>query len=190
MPPTREALLQTAHSVLKAYDTWDVDEILAFRDTTCSHQILPSSLGIPTMSNTEYAGFLKPMMSVCRNVKVYVRDGTTMVDTETQMVVMQLTSASDTPIGPYRNEYVLTLYMTEDEKPMVRKLQEFVDGTVSVEIMPKLKDWQDPIFQEQERHRILTASPQCSSLIAHSSGDCCIWISLIWLFGDLRSAIC
>ena len=61
-------------------------------------------------------------------------------DEKKNAVVIWARSTANTPIGPYANEYMLTLYMTKDQKK-VETFLEFVDIGVSRDFFPKLNAW-------------------------------------------------
>lgn len=51
---------------------------------------------------------------------------------------MHASSSAVTDVGPYTNEYVLVMRMTEDGRA-VERFDEFVDSRVSAEFMPRLR---------------------------------------------------
>jgi len=61
-------------------------------------------------------------------------------DEKNNVVVIWARSTANTPVGPYANEYMLTLYMTKDQKK-VKTFLEFVDIGVSRDFFPKLNAW-------------------------------------------------
>ena len=105
---------------------------MSIRSPNCIQHVLPASLKVPSMNNSEYRKFFRLSIPVYRNFTVTAIDGgETMVDVEKRMVSMYTKSRADTDYGEYRNEYSLTARMTEDGK-QVEEVWEFVDSHYSV----------------------------------------------------------
>ncbi|KAH7087114.1 hypothetical protein FB567DRAFT_602682 [Paraphoma chrysanthemicola] len=134
---TLAAQKATTQAVLDAYNAWDLDAILAFRAPDCQQQVLPASMGRPSMSNSEYRERLKILLPWFRKFTVTVH--TTVHDAEQHTCMMHATSTAETDIGPYANEYALVLHFTEDGKKVVRFL-EYVDSKYSSEFFAKLAE--------------------------------------------------
>lgn len=60
----------TTQTVLDAYNAWDMEKILAFRAPDCKQQVIPASMGRPSMSNDEYRERLKQILPCFRNFTV------------------------------------------------------------------------------------------------------------------------
>jgi hypothetical protein len=60
----------TAKAAIAAYNAWDIDQILAFRAPSCIHQVLPASLGRPSMDNATYRTSFSAAMPPFRNFQV------------------------------------------------------------------------------------------------------------------------
>jgi hypothetical protein len=67
---TLAAQKQTTQAVLDAYNAWDLEKILAFRAPNCQQQVLPASMGRPSMSNDEYRERLKQLLPLFRKFTV------------------------------------------------------------------------------------------------------------------------
>jgi hypothetical protein len=67
---TLAAQKETTRAVLDAYNTWDLEKILAFRAPECIQQILPASMGRPSQNNTEYRERLTQIMPWFRKFTV------------------------------------------------------------------------------------------------------------------------
>jgi hypothetical protein len=61
----------TTSSLITAYNTWSIDAILAVRAPTCIHQVLPLSLGRPSMTNAEYRERFGTFMPLFENFTVH-----------------------------------------------------------------------------------------------------------------------
>ena len=60
----------TTQTVLDAYNAWDMEKILAFRAPDCTQQVLPASMGRPSMSNDAYRQRLKQTLPWFKNFTV------------------------------------------------------------------------------------------------------------------------
>jgi hypothetical protein len=67
---TLAAQKQTTQAVLDAYNSWDLEKILAFRAPNCEQQILPASMGRPSMGNSEYRVRMKEILPLFRKFTV------------------------------------------------------------------------------------------------------------------------
>ena len=138
--PLRSTLQETASSLLAGYNAWSISAILAPRSSTCTHEILPHSLRIPSMKNDEYVTYFTPSLSVFRNFTVKAHE--TIVDEEARKVVMLASSTAETDIGPYNNEYVLVIEMGRDGR-QVEKIIEWVDSGYAVKYFGQLRQATD-----------------------------------------------
>ena len=138
--PSRSTLLATASSVVAGYNAWSIPAILAPRSSTCTHEILPHSLRIPSMNNDEYTTYFAPSLPMFRNFTVKVHES--IVDEEARKVVMLASSTAETDIGPYNNEYVLVVEMGRDGR-QVEKVIEWVDSGYSVKYLGRLRQATD-----------------------------------------------
>ncbi|MCJ1307163.1 hypothetical protein MMC25_000809 [Agyrium rufum] len=136
MTAARETLIATAQTVFDAYNSWSFDAIVAFRTDDCVQQILPASLGRPPVNNTEFEATLKPIMPAFRDWTLTMHD--MVVDEVAGKVVMHVSSNAVTDIGPYDNEYILILTMTEDGTK-VKKFVQFADSAYSKEYLGSLR---------------------------------------------------
>ena len=134
--PTRSTLVATAQSVLDGYNAWSMEAILAPRSNNCTQYILPHSLGIPPMDNSQYASFFRPNLPNFRNFHVDAQE--TVVDAEARKVVMVASSTADTDIGTYANEYVLVIEMGRDGR-QAERVVEWADSGYSVRFLGHLR---------------------------------------------------
>lgn len=65
-----EAQMETAQTVIDAYNAWDIDAILAYRTPDCQHQVLPSSMARAAQTNGEYRRYLSTIMPMFSNFTV------------------------------------------------------------------------------------------------------------------------
>lgn len=128
-------LLRTAMAVIAGYNEWNTDAILAPRASNCTQRTFPARLGVTPLNNTAYAGFITTIMPYFANFTVTVLD--TYVDEANNRVAMQALGSADSVIGPYRNEYVVMMKMTEDQTK-VWEVREFIDSEVRAAFFPEL----------------------------------------------------
>ncbi|KAK4692358.1 hypothetical protein P7C71_g4828, partial [Lecanoromycetidae sp. Uapishka_2] len=133
---SRSTLLATAQSAIESYNKWDKSVILAVRAPDCIHQILPASTLQPPMNNEAYSGFLDIILPIFRDMHLTVHDAT--VDEVEKRVVMHASSKGRTDVGEYGNEYMFSMWMTDDGK-MVKRLEEFADSKYSKDYFDKLR---------------------------------------------------
>lgn len=134
---SRQTLLSTAQEAIQGYNTWTLESILSFRAPTCLHYVLPSSLHRPPLNNEQYAALFHPIMPAFEGFHLTVHDS--IVDEAARKVLKHASSSASTALGPYNNEYMLILHMTEDGRK-VEKFYEFVDSAYSADYMRRLKD--------------------------------------------------
>ncbi|KAL5117053.1 hypothetical protein ACEQ8H_005012 [Pleosporales sp. CAS-2024a] len=121
--------------MIEGYNAWNMDAILAPRAPNCTHRVYPNRLGRPTMNNTEYEAYFSAFLPYFANFRVTVLDA--YVDEEANQVALQAASTATSAIGPYANEYVLLIKMTES-KTHVYEIREFVDSEASANFFPNL----------------------------------------------------
>lgn len=128
-------LLTTALAVIAGYNQWDKDAILAPRAPNCTQRTFPERLGVAPLNNTAYGAFISQIMPYFANFTVNITD--TFVDEANNRVAMQARGSADSVIGPYRNEYVVMMKMTE-EQDKVWEVREFIDSEVRAAFFPEL----------------------------------------------------
>jgi ketosteroid isomerase-like protein len=146
---------QTTQAVLDAYNSWDLEKILAFRAPNCEQQVLPASMGRPSMNNSEYRTRMKELLPLFRKFTVtltsfahdtyeqltssQVTVHTAVHDADEHKCIMHATSTAETDIGPYGNEYALVLFFTDDGKK-VTKFLEYVDSAYAMQFFARLAE--------------------------------------------------
>ncbi|KAF2106014.1 hypothetical protein BDV96DRAFT_591703 [Lophiotrema nucula] len=132
MPTLRELAVEA----IGGYNKWNMDAIMAYRDETCVHEILPKSLQQPTRNNTEYRAYFAAQLPLFEKFHVIVSD--VFEDVAQNRVAVWCSSTAETPIGPYKNEYVMMFYFDGEGKKVV-KIKEFVDSAGSKWFFGKLE---------------------------------------------------
>ncbi|KAH7040853.1 uncharacterized protein B0I36DRAFT_16186 [Microdochium trichocladiopsis] len=134
---SQSRLLKATTGVVEAYNSWDLDKIMAIRAPECITQVLPRSLGRPEMKNDEYSKYLGGFMSAFTNFHVTINE--VVEDPVHNKVSVWAQSTADTPVGPYANEYMLLLHFDEAHEKLV-KFYEFVDSKYTVEHFTKVRE--------------------------------------------------
>ncbi|KAF3768081.1 hypothetical protein M406DRAFT_329121 [Cryphonectria parasitica EP155] len=122
--PRRKLAIQ----VIDSYRSWDLDKIMSLRADDCVTVILPKSLGQPEMDNAAYRKFFSFSLPLFQDFNPQIQD--IIEDEKGNKVTLWCTSTADTVIGPYANEYMITLHFNEACDKVVRFL-EFVDSHVA-----------------------------------------------------------
>ncbi|KAH8885470.1 hypothetical protein GQ53DRAFT_751190 [Thozetella sp. PMI_491] len=128
---------KTAAQILETYNVWDLDQIMSYRAEDCVHEILPKALKMPDMDNATYRTYFGGMMPHYRNFRVEAHDFCE--DEADNKIVVHASSSAETDIGPYSNEYMLTLIFNEAGDKIVR-MKEFVDSRGSAEFTIRLRE--------------------------------------------------
>lgn len=134
VPPSQ--LEATIHRIVDAYNSWDIDAIMAPRAPECIHEILPLSLKQPPLTNEQYRAHFATVIPQFQNFKVDVLD--LVVDEKRNKVVAHARSTADTAVGLYQNEYSFFLDLTPDGKQILR-MQEFVDSGFYQDFFARLR---------------------------------------------------
>lgn len=132
---TPSKLLTTALAFIAGYNEWNMDAILAPRAENCMHRVYPARLSRPNMNNTEYRTYFSAFLPLYKDFNVMIIDA--YVDESANRVALQATSTATSVIGPYANEYVLMLKMTECQDK-IYEVREFVDSEYSAQFFANL----------------------------------------------------
>lgn len=138
MSPIRDALIQTANSYVAGFNTNTAEGVIACRTADCKQIIRPSNVpppwNSPPRTNQEYQDFVVPGFKHIRNPKINLAEGEDMlVDEASRKVMLHLTSTGETDFGPYANEYMIVLKMTEDGT-QIKEIVEFIDSATCRDI--------------------------------------------------------
>jgi ketosteroid isomerase-like protein len=138
MSSIRETLIKTANSYIEGFNTNTAEGVIACRTPDCKQVICPSSVPppwySPPRSNEEYQAFVVPGFKMLRNVKISLVEGEDMlVDETSHKVLLHLKSTGETDFGPYANEYMIVLKMTEDGT-QIKEIVEFIDSATTRDI--------------------------------------------------------
>ena len=138
MSPIRDNLIQTASSYIAGFNTNTAEGVIASRTADCKQIIRPSSVpppwNSPPRTNEEYQGFVVPGFKMLRNVKISLAEGEEMlVDEVSRKVMLHLTSTGESDFGPYANEYMIVLKMTDDGT-QIKEIVEFIDSATCRDI--------------------------------------------------------
>lgn len=138
----RDTLIQTANSYIAGFNTNTAEGVIACRTAGCKQVIHPSSVpppwNSPPRTNEEYQGFVVPGFKMLRNIQISLAKGEDMlVDEVSRKVLLHLTSTGETDFGPYANEYMIVLKMT-DSGTQIKEIVEFIDSATTRDIAASL----------------------------------------------------
>ncbi|EXJ82033.1 hypothetical protein A1O1_08101 [Capronia coronata CBS 617.96] len=139
MAPTRAQLLSTSDKFIRAYNEWTIASILSVRSSGCIHRTLPASRARKPKNNVEFARFLKPLLSVYRELTLSnIDEAETVIDVKKRKVVLHLKSHADTDAGPYENEYFFILTMSQDGD-LIDEVVEYLDSGYTDDFAERLQ---------------------------------------------------
>lgn len=148
MSPIRDTLIKTANSYIAGFNTNTAEGVIASRTPDCKQVIRPSSVpppwNHPPRTNEEYQAFVVPGFKMVRNVQISLAEGEDMlVDEVSRKVLLHLTSTGETDFGPYANEYMILLKMTDDGM-LIKDIVEFIDSATIRDIAAGLAEQVKP----------------------------------------------
>lgn len=135
MSSIRDTLIKTANSYIDGFNTNTAEGVIASRTADCRQVIRPSSVPPPfstePRTNKEYQDFVVSGFKMMRNLRLRLAEGEDMlVDEVARKVLLHLTSTGESDFGPYANEYMIVLTMTEDGT-LIKEIMEFIDSATS-----------------------------------------------------------
>jgi len=140
----RQTLLDTVNGYISGFNNPgpDLSGVVALRTPDCNQRILPANLGAPPFTNEGYVAYSRRLRTIITNFEVRIspsgeNEAPIVVDEQARIVVLSLASTGDTPLGPYANEYCITLAMTSDGK-MIREVTEFIDSRATAEFLERV----------------------------------------------------
>ncbi|KXT18187.1 hypothetical protein AC579_7715 [Pseudocercospora musae] len=117
-----------------------INQVFELRTRDCEQWTLPESLGIPSMTSSEYREFLEGIVRMgWEGMKMTSEK--MMIDVEGMKMVIHAKTKGMTPVGEYLQEYVFMLEVQEEEESgglKVKKVEEFVDSKFDAEFRGKL----------------------------------------------------
>lgn len=148
MSSIRDTLIKTANSYIAGFNTNTAEGVIACRTADCKQTILPSSVpppwSSPPRTNEEYQAFVVPGFKMIRNVQISLAEGEDMlVDEVSRKVLLHLTSTGETDFGPYANEYMIVLKMTDDGT-LIKEIVEFIDSATVRDLAAGLAEHAKP----------------------------------------------
>lgn len=148
MSPIRDTLSHTANCYIAGFNTNTAEGVIACRTADCKQIIRPYSApppwNSPPRTNEEYQAFVVPGFKTVRNVKISLAEGEDMlVDEVSRKVLLHLTSTGETDFGPYANEYMIVLKMTDDGK-QIKEIVEFIDSATCRDIAASIAQHAKP----------------------------------------------
>ncbi|KAL2826211.1 hypothetical protein BDW59DRAFT_161050 [Aspergillus cavernicola] len=145
MASTREKLLATTFKFAAAFNDWDVDEILALRSENCLlHPCCPSFTARPFNKEETRTASLEWASLTSHHRFRIIDKSNILVDEAAKKVMLRGRVTADTVVGPYENDYIYILRMTED-CTLVDEIWYFYDTLRIQELLDRLAANQMPL---------------------------------------------
>jgi hypothetical protein len=111
MSATREQYLALARKFIEAWKTWTPESMLSFRTPDCTHEVFPSTLGVPVMSYNDYRKFMIFGSSIVFPPwTIEYDEDRTVVDHEKRKMVMYAKSSARNILREHRQEYIMVRF--------------------------------------------------------------------------------
>ncbi|KAK3116435.1 hypothetical protein LTR53_003228 [Teratosphaeriaceae sp. CCFEE 6253] len=141
MPSNLEANMRstTEGFVYSFNGRWAPGATMAYRAPQCEHAMLPSTLGLGSnkKNNDEWAAHFKRLDGIVTDAKTTIHDY--MAVASERRVVCRTSLVANTPVGPYKNDYVWFFTFDEGGEKIV-SITEFLDSKAGAELLAKLTD--------------------------------------------------
>jgi len=138
MAPTRAQLLETAIALVRSFETWTIDAVLAQRSPKSTQQVLPKSLGRPVQDLEGFRRYLEHLiLLVPDGFKVDAHYKEPIVDEATRKVAVFAWCSANTVVGPYENEYIFVIQLNEDGT-LADKVEEYLDSQLLRDVESRL----------------------------------------------------
>ncbi|KAI1846957.1 hypothetical protein JX266_006832 [Neoarthrinium moseri] len=138
MPSTK--LLITAQAFMDAYKSWDLEKLMSLRSADCVQRIFPQNLPVPARNNDDFREYFQSIQSIFKDWETETLE--TIVDATAHKVVIHGICKASTIIGPFTNEVMFVLKMTEDDA-LIKDIKEFVDSAASRDFFIRLRETQN-----------------------------------------------
>ena len=127
---------KTAEAVVAAFNSMDVDSIIAHRSPDCLRHFIPKSMGFPPQNNTTYGRSLHQLSGIFHNFSCIIDD--LVEDRQTKRICLHLSARGDTMAGEYVNEYMWLLDFDESGEKITCS-KEYSDTILARDFFPKLE---------------------------------------------------
>ncbi|KAF2762824.1 hypothetical protein EJ05DRAFT_16639 [Pseudovirgaria hyperparasitica] len=134
-PVSRHTLEALLTRFVAGWNTWTVPAIISLRTPTCTHTVLPRSIGTRPMDNAQYGRYLTRLKSVFADFTLELESF--VIDPSARSFMLYGRGIAHTPIGTYRNEYACRVRASPDGSA-VEEVVEFVDSKVTEEFFGRL----------------------------------------------------
>ncbi|KAF2838279.1 hypothetical protein M501DRAFT_1005151 [Patellaria atrata CBS 101060] len=127
---------QTVHAFLNSYSECSADALLAYLSPEFSHQVLPTSIGMPKRDRDGFAGHAAMITSVFSSFAIEPQD--VFEDpTQNAVIVYAHMKGEIKGLGPHNNECMMILRLSQDQTK-IEGMTEFVDSMVAMEMKQKM----------------------------------------------------
>jgi hypothetical protein len=115
-----------------------MESLLSIRSTNCVHTVAPASYGLPPSTNERFSAMFPAIHSQLKDYHIdLVKGSEPIIDVEKRTVSMHLKGSAVSKLGPYNNEYIMTITVTEDGEK-VERILEFLDSGYTRDYFAKL----------------------------------------------------
>lgn len=136
---------KTAESLVAAFNSMDVDSIIAHRSPDCLRHMIPASMGFSPQDNATYGELLHQLTTIFRNYSCTIND--LIEDKQANRICLYLTARGDTLVGEYVNDYMWLLDFDESGEKITCS-KEYSDTAMARDFFPKL---QAAMVEKRER---------------------------------------
>lgn len=140
----REQLIATAMKFLEVQSDWEYDQIMTVRTPTCTGTIMsPSRRTFRPSDKLEWA--VKVHKEIFKTLKFrLIEENDMVIDEAARKVMMRVRGEAETCVGPYANEWIFILTMTDDGK-LVTDVKNMLDTVILAELESRLKQSSQPV---------------------------------------------
>lgn len=137
MAPSRAQLIETATALVRAFETCEVEDVLAKRSAKSTQHLLPESLGRPALDLDGFRQHIQRIKQLIPNGFRVTFNKEPIVDEAARKVVVFAKTSAETISGPYHNEYVFIIHLNE-EGTLADKVEEYLDSWLVKELESRL----------------------------------------------------
>lgn len=157
----RDQLFATAMKFLEVQSAWDYNEMASIRTPTCCGTLMAPSRKIYRPSD-KLEGAMDEVKKVFKSFTFrLIEEDDMVIDEVARKVVMRVGGQAETTVGPYSNEWVFILTMTEDGK-LVSDVKNMLDTVILAELESRIQQsskpympWLDHLTKEEVKGRAL-----------------------------------
>jgi hypothetical protein len=150
MTAKRLTRLDTAYALLDAYSTLSPEKMLEHLASDFTHQVLPESIGMPIRDRSAFAEHAAGITSIFSSFAIVPVNVFEDPERNTVIVHGKMVGQLNHDMGPWENECMMQLKMTEDQCKVLEN-KEFVDSAKAAKMKEKLAE----MFGKQQANGIM-----------------------------------